>query len=129
MVHMARLKHQQRGFSGIDAGAIERDAVHRSCEWNVGFNVVKDLWIVADVSSLEKDDGEVCRHGVDLLSRMAWAARAVAIIRESEKTTPGKSTKAQLCRSGCEGRIEACSFVRRQLHHSWPIRAWPEQDA
>jgi hypothetical protein len=58
------LKHQECGFTWINAGAIEGEAFRRSREWNVRFYVVEGPWIVTDVLSLEEDDGEICSHGV-----------------------------------------------------------------
>jgi hypothetical protein len=73
------LKHQERGFTRIDSSAIEGETVRRSGERNVRLDVVKGRWIVAEVLSLEEDDGEVCCHGVDLPSSESasgWSASA-----------------------------------------------------
>jgi hypothetical protein len=53
MVNITRLKHQKGGFAWINTWAIEREVLCRSCEWNVGFDIVKGAWFITKVLSLE----------------------------------------------------------------------------
>ncbi|MGQ0594866.1 MAG: hypothetical protein ACT4QB_20185 [Gammaproteobacteria bacterium] len=53
MVNITRLKHQEGGFAWINTWAIEREALCRSHEWNVGLDIVKGTWFITKVLSLE----------------------------------------------------------------------------
>ncbi len=63
MVNVTRLKHHEGSFAWINIWAIEREVLCRTHEWNVGFNIVEGTWCIAKVLSLEKNDGEIARHG------------------------------------------------------------------
>ena len=65
MVDIARLKHHERGGAWIDVRAIEREALRRPGERHVGLDVVKSAGGVAEVLTLEEDDGEIGRHAGD----------------------------------------------------------------
>ena len=49
MIDVPRLKHQERGLRGIDAGTIEGKVFGRAHEDHIGFNVVEDPGVIADV--------------------------------------------------------------------------------
>ena len=67
MVHVARLKYQKGSLSGIDVRAIEQEILHRTDEWNLGFDVVESSWFAAKVLSLEKNNAEMARHDLACL--------------------------------------------------------------
>ena len=49
MIDVPRLKHQERGLRGIDAGTIEGKVFGPAHEDHIGFNVVEDPRVIADV--------------------------------------------------------------------------------
>ena len=63
MIDVPRLKHQDRGHCRIDAGAIERKVFGPPYKDDIGFDVVEDSRLVAEVLPREEHDGVVGRHG------------------------------------------------------------------
>jgi len=68
MVDVTRLKHQKCSFAWVNIWAIEREVLCRSYEWNTGLNIIKGALFIAEVLSLEKNDGEIGRHGSNSLA-------------------------------------------------------------
>jgi hypothetical protein len=73
MVYIARLKHQKGTLSRVDVRAMKQEILYRTDKWNLGFDVAESPWFVAKVLSLEKNDGEMARHG----SRLSWKSKIV----------------------------------------------------
>ena len=99
------MKHQDRGLCRVDTGAIKRKVFGTPHEDNVGFDVVEDARLVAEVLPREEHDGVVGRHG----SRPP----AISHFEPTDRFVLRLGFAADLSKNACGVQVTALSIEER----------------